>query len=124
MLNLVLTELLVCLYGIPVDMVASMQSGWVMGKKMCVATGFILTVLGRYAGHNAYFNTFSSLLLLHLSIIDLNVVAGMNSIHNLTCVAIFRWLFISVNTDGYYWDTVEAHKHNAVYKCLILSLRF
>ena len=65
MLNLVLTELLVCLYGIPVDMVASMQSGWVMGKKMCVATGFILTVLGRYAGHNAYFNTCQ----MHLSLL-------------------------------------------------------
>ena len=114
MLNLVLTELLVCLYGIPVDMVASMQSGWVMGQKICVATGFILTVLGRY----------SFMLLLHLSMIDLNVVAGMNSIHNLTCVAIFRWLFISVNTIINNWDTVEADQPNAVYKFLLLSLRF
>ena len=74
----------------------------------------------KYAGHN-YYETGSGLSIWGYTMF---LLAGMNSIHNLTCVAIFRWLFISVNTDGYYWDTVEAHKHSAVYKCLILSLRF
>ena len=107
-----LTELLVCLYGIPVDMVASMQGGWKMGQKMCVATGFILTVLGMLGTMQIW------ALFYNLSIIDLDLLAGMNSIHNLTCVAIFRWLFISVNTDGHNWDTVKADKPNSLYICL------
>ena len=47
LLNLILTELMICLYGIPVDFLATLQGGWIMGKELCVATGFILTVLGR-----------------------------------------------------------------------------
>ena len=49
-MNLVVTELLVCVYGIPVDLVAALQGGWFMGEKLCVITGFILTLLGRQAG--------------------------------------------------------------------------
>ena len=49
LMNLILTELGVCLYGIPVDLVATMQGGWGMGEGLCTATGFILTVLGRYS---------------------------------------------------------------------------
>ena len=49
LMNLILTELAVCLYGIPVDLVATMQEGWVMGEGLCTATGFILTLLGRYS---------------------------------------------------------------------------
>ena len=47
LINLIFTELFICLFGIPVDLIATMQGGWVMGKGLCVATGFILTVLGR-----------------------------------------------------------------------------
>ena len=47
LVNLVLTELLVSLYGIPVDLVAALQGGWFMGEKLCIITGFILTLLGR-----------------------------------------------------------------------------
>ena len=42
-----MTELLVSLYGIPVDLVAALQGGWFMGEKLCIITGFILTLLGR-----------------------------------------------------------------------------
>ena len=45
-MNLILAELLVSLYGIPVDFVASAQGGWKMGPGLCKATGFILTTLG------------------------------------------------------------------------------
>ena len=45
-MNLILTELLVTLYGIPVDFIASLQDGWKMGRAVCRATGFILTTLG------------------------------------------------------------------------------
>ena len=46
LVNLILTELLVCLYGFPVDFLASWQEGWKMGRSLCISTGFILTVLG------------------------------------------------------------------------------
>ena len=46
-MNLVMAELLICLFGIPVDFVASLQGGWNMGQTMCSLTGFILTVLGK-----------------------------------------------------------------------------
>jgi hypothetical protein len=45
-MNLILAELLVSLYGIPVDFTASAQGGWKMGSGLCKATGFILTTLG------------------------------------------------------------------------------
>ena len=55
LMNLILTELLICLYGIPVDLMASMQGGWVMGRGLCIVTGFILTVLGTNSGAGRIF---------------------------------------------------------------------
>jgi hypothetical protein len=46
LINLILTELIICLFGIPMDLVATVHGGWWMGEELCVATGFILTVLG------------------------------------------------------------------------------
>jgi hypothetical protein len=46
LINLILTELIICLFGIPMDLVATVQGGWWMGEGLCIATGFILTVLG------------------------------------------------------------------------------
>ena len=45
-LNLMVTELIVSAYGIPIAAVASAQKGWKMGAIFCKASGFILTVLG------------------------------------------------------------------------------
>ena len=47
LINLILTELIICLFGIPMDLVATVHGGWWMGEELCVATGFILTVLGK-----------------------------------------------------------------------------
>ena len=46
LINLIFTELLICLFGIPMDLVATVQGGWWMGEVLCIATGFFLTVLG------------------------------------------------------------------------------
>ena len=46
LVNLALTELLTGLYGIPVDMAASLMGGWKLGRTSCVLTGFLLTFLG------------------------------------------------------------------------------
>ena len=45
-LNLMVTELIVSAYGIPIAAVASAQKGWKMGAIFCKASGFILTLLG------------------------------------------------------------------------------
>ena len=48
LMNLVFAELVTAGYGIPVDFTASLQHGWKMGKGMCNATGFLLTLSGNY----------------------------------------------------------------------------
>ena len=45
-MNLILTEMLVSLFGIPVDALASAQGGWNMGATLCITVGFVLTTLG------------------------------------------------------------------------------
>ena len=50
-MNLILTELLVSLIGIPVDAVASIRGGWDLGMNLCVSIGFLLTFLGKYNGN-------------------------------------------------------------------------
>ena len=50
--NLALTELLTGLYGIPVDMAASLMGGWQLGRTFCLLTGFLLTFLGNILSVN------------------------------------------------------------------------
>ena len=47
-MNLIMTELLVSLIGIPVDALASAQGGWNMGATLCRTVGFLLTTLGEF----------------------------------------------------------------------------
>ena len=35
-------------YGIPVDFTTSVLHGWKLGKEMCNATGFLLTLSGNH----------------------------------------------------------------------------
>ena len=46
-MNLVLAEMIIASYGLPVDFTASYHYGWKMGKPLCLATGFILTTVGK-----------------------------------------------------------------------------
>ena len=45
---MVSAEIIIASYGLPIDFVASIQYGWKLGKKLCLATGFILTTTGNY----------------------------------------------------------------------------
>ena len=45
-MNVVFVDLLICSYGIPVDIAASLSHGWKMGRTMCYASGFLLTAAG------------------------------------------------------------------------------
>lgn len=46
LINLILTDLIVAAYGIPVDAVAAALLGWKLGYGCCIATGFILMISG------------------------------------------------------------------------------
>ena len=54
LMNLILTELLVSLIGIPVDAAASAQGGWNMGATFCITVGFMLTTLGEFGKNDLY----------------------------------------------------------------------
>ena len=54
LMNLILTELLVSLIGIPVDAAASAQGGWNMGATLCITVGFMLTTLGEFGKNDLY----------------------------------------------------------------------
>ena len=47
-MNMIISELVIAGYGIPVDFTASYMRGWKLGKPLCQATGFILTTSGTY----------------------------------------------------------------------------
>merc|ERR1739838_532440 len=65
LMNLLMGELLVAFYGIPLDFLSAARGGWEWGKQVCQATGFLLTML------------------------------GMASINNLTAISVFRLLVVS-----------------------------
>ena len=44
---MVFAELIIASYGLPVDITASFNYGWKMGKSLCLTTGFILTTTGK-----------------------------------------------------------------------------
>jgi len=52
LMNLLFGELVMSVFGIPVDFLASARYGWDMGAGMCRATGFILTLFGIAAINN------------------------------------------------------------------------
>ena len=46
LMNMIFAELIMAFYGIPVDFITSVLRGWKLGKVMCNATGFLLTLSG------------------------------------------------------------------------------
>ena len=46
LMNMIFAELIMAFYGIPVDFITSVLRGWKLGKGMCNATGFLLTLSG------------------------------------------------------------------------------
>ena len=47
LMNLIFAELISSSYGISIDMTAALQHGWKLGRSMCNATGFLLTLSGK-----------------------------------------------------------------------------
>ena len=47
-MNLMCVDMIISLYGIPIDINAALSYGWKMGKGMCYASGFILTLSGKH----------------------------------------------------------------------------
>ena len=85
-MNLILAELMVSLFGIPVDFLASWQRGWKMGLRLCKAPGFILTTLGK--------------IITIFRHIYVYVCIGMSSMNSLTCMSVYRWILLRHEVGG------------------------
>ena len=48
-MNLIFAEFMIALYGIPIDLTSIVLRGYKLGFGMCLATGFILTLSGKFA---------------------------------------------------------------------------
>lgn len=46
LMNMIFAELVMVLFGVPVNFIASIQYGWKMGKTVCDVFGFLLTLEG------------------------------------------------------------------------------
>ena len=46
LMNMIFAELVMVLFGVPVNFIASIQHGWKMGKTVCDVFGFLLTLEG------------------------------------------------------------------------------
>ena len=67
LMNITFSELIMSVFGVPVDFTASLQLGWKLGAEFCQVTGFLLTLLGMY------------------------------SINIFTCISLYRYIFIQQN---------------------------
>ena len=47
-MNITVSQLIMSIYGVPVDLVAALQLGWKLGESFCLMTGFLLTFIGMY----------------------------------------------------------------------------
>ena len=47
LVNLCVADLLIGIFGIPVDWLASVRGGWDQGAVQCILTGFLLTLFGK-----------------------------------------------------------------------------
>ena len=51
-MNLIFAELIMALFGIPINFTASVMHGWNLGETMCNAFGFALTLGGMLDKHD------------------------------------------------------------------------
>ena len=67
-MNITFSELIMSVFGVPVDFTASLQLGWKLGEEFCQVTGFLLTLLGMYS-----INIFTAISLYRFIFIKQNV---------------------------------------------------
>ena len=101
-MNITVSELIMSVYGVPVDFVAAFQLGWKLGKEFCLVTGFILTLLGMYS-----INIFTSIAIYRLIVVHENVsISNSISIYSfrhksgrqLQCNILYRY-YIRIRTE-------------------------
>ena len=54
-MNLIFAELIMAIFGIPINFTASLMHGWKLGQTMCSAFGFALTLEGKIYKQNVEF---------------------------------------------------------------------
>ena len=47
-MNMIFAELIMAVFGVPVNFTASLQHGWKLGKPFCDVHGFALTLESKY----------------------------------------------------------------------------
>ena len=47
-MNMIFAELIMALFGVPVNFTAAIQHGWTLGETWCHAHGFFLTLESKY----------------------------------------------------------------------------
>ncbi len=53
LMNMIMSELVIACFGVPIDMYAATQHGWTLGEDICILTGFVLTTTGK-SGVNSW----------------------------------------------------------------------
>ena len=48
LMNMIFAELIMALFGVPVNFTAAIQHGWKLGETFCHAHGFLLTLESKY----------------------------------------------------------------------------
>ena len=48
LMNMIFAELIMALFGVPVNFTAAIQHGWTLGETWCHAHGFFLTLESKY----------------------------------------------------------------------------
>lgn len=91
-MNLIVSELLISVIGIPIDFWASVSQGWKLGRGPCLTCGFTMTLMGEYLKYGLKEKSYPSLL---------------NSLHHCYLLMLLSWYTITKLTDGF----GDIHKH-------------
>ena len=93
-MNMIFAEMIMALYGVPVDFVSSLMHGWKLGRNMCYVTGFLVTLSGKYASiykpKNNIVNNRLLILKTRQHKLILPLFSGMASVQTLTALSIQR----------------------------------
>ena len=87
LMNLVVAESIITIYGLPTDFLASYHFGWKMGKTLCLVSGVLLTISGKA---KIYFGI-PNFLLIWCQLFCLFVCLFVNSNDDHITVGFFYW---------------------------------
>ena len=81
-----------------------------MGSRLCKATGFILTTLGK-------------IIIMFKYVYDYFLI-GMSSMNSLTCMSVYRWILLRHEAGGGFIVLGFMHIHNKASRIQVKALKF